>query len=327
MIHKFLKVLKESKNVAIITHTNPDGDAFGSSLMMYEFLSLNFLNVKKTILLDSPIPENFKPMFKDVNVKIAEDNYDCVIAVDCGDANRFPAFKTVFKNATHTISFDHHPNNPNFAEINFLDLTSSNCENIFNVFKQTKLKINTQLLKYCYVGMLTDTKNFTINSVTEKTHEVISEIMKSGVNTHEIYNCIYESREKAVYNLLGKAIKNTKFFLKDKVMISKLSSRDFKKCKLSENDTHGIIGELFQVKNCLACFLITPRNKAFHISMRSKQGIDVSIIAKKLGGGGHLCASACDTNLSLKTLKNQLLKEITPQIEAYKPVCNNIFDR
>lgn len=326
MINKLIKIFEESKKIAILTHINPDGDAYGSSLMIYEFLKENFPDCEKGLFYDtSEISPNFKNMLDGIDYNSSKEDFDTVVSVDCGDKTRFSKFSHIFENAKHTISFDHHPNNPMFAELNFVDIVSSNCENIYNVLKKTKLKLNKQLLKYCYVGMLTDTKNFTINSVSASTHKIVSEIMSEGINTHEIYNCIFDSREKSEFELLTLAMKKTKFFLNNKVMISSLTSKDFKKCGLSEDDTHGLIGELFHVKDCLACFFITPRNGKLHISMRSKQGVDVSIIAKKLGGGGHVCASACETDLKLKKAVEFLLAEIAPQTTSYVPDCKNIF--
>ena len=33
------KLLKEAKNIIIVTHNNPDGDAIGSSLALFHFLN------------------------------------------------------------------------------------------------------------------------------------------------------------------------------------------------------------------------------------------------------------------------------------------------
>ena len=328
MIKKFLDILNNSNKVAILSHSSPDGDAFGSSLMIYEFIDENFPNIEKAVFYDSYSPvSRFSPMLKEKIVNPKNIDYDTVVVVDCGDMSRFKSFSTIFDNASHTVSFDHHPNNQNYAELNFVSLKSSNCENIYNELVKTGLKLNNQLLKYCYVGMLTDSKNFTINSVTPSTHEIVAEIMKKGIDTHAIFECIYSGNEINSFKLLGYAINKTKFYLSNLVMITKLTKHDLKKFNISENDTQGLINQIFDVKDCLACFLMTPRGKYTHVSMRSKDDIDVSILATSLGGGGHKCASACDTKINTKKLKNIIIKKMEEQINNYSPKCNDVFSK
>ena len=38
-INELRKLLKEAKNIIIVTHNNPDGDAIGSSLALFQYLN------------------------------------------------------------------------------------------------------------------------------------------------------------------------------------------------------------------------------------------------------------------------------------------------
>jgi len=73
--------------------------------------------------------------------------------------------------------------------------------------------------------------------------------------------------------------------------------------------------------------LVSPREKEWHVSMRSIDGINVNMIAKSMDGGGHLCASACNTKLSTAKIKENIVKEVNKQLKKYIPTnYNKLFE-
>ena len=321
MINQFLEMLNKAKNIAIITHINPDGDAFGSALMMHEFLSINFPNINKSIFAEhTHISDEFKLMLEDIKLNENLYEYDTVITVDCGDTNRFEMFMDIFNSAKQTISIDHHKDNSYFAQLNIVNVMSSNCENLFNIFKQMGFKINKRLCGYCYAGMITDTLAFSVKTITPNTYKVLEEIMEMGVDCYRIRNLFFNGFGKEKYKIIAKTMEKAEFYLNDKVVIVYLDENDFAQCGLDINNTEGIVNQAFSLKTALACFLVSPRKEKLHISMRSKPGIDVSVIANKLGGGGHVCAAAGDSEKGIDEIKKFIITEIEPQIISFKEI-------
>lgn len=327
MINKFLDLLKTSKSVAILTHICPDGDAIGSSMMMWDFLEQNFPNIKKAIFTEfDKLSDEFLTMSKNAVINPGDHQYDLAIAVDCGDLDRFSKYRDVFDNATHTVCFDHHKGNPNYAEINFNNIMSSNCENIFNYLYPLNLKLSTDFYKYCYVGILTDTNNLTTPLVSTNTFEVVSKILGAGVDIRAIYKLFYQGNTKNKYKLLGKSIAKAEYWFDDKVVFIQITAEELAECNTSEGDTSVIINQAFALyKNGYACFVVSPRKGKTHISMRCVDGMDVSHIARMFGGGGHACASACDTAQSVEDAKIILQNEIKKEIDNHAPKENKPF--
>ena len=321
MINKFLELVKNSKSIAILTHTCPDGDAIGSSMMMWDFLEQNFPNIKKSIFTEySQLSDEFVSMTKNAIINPTDRQYDLAITVDCGDSNRFSKYSDVFNNATHTVCFDHHKGNPNYAEINFNNILSSNCENIFNYLYPLNMKISIDFYKYCYTGILTDTNNFTTPLVCANTFKIVSKIVEQGVNIRAIHKLFFQGNTKNRYKLLGKSISKAEFWFDDRVVFIPITTEDLLSCNVSEEDTSVIINQAFSLyKNGLACFVVSPRKCKLHISMRCVDGMDVSHIAKMLGGGGHACASACDTTMNMEEAISILKDEIKKEIDNYCP--------
>lgn len=319
MINKFLDYLKNCKSVAIITHVNPDGDAFGSSMMIYEFLSENFPHVKKAIFADlTYLRPEFALMTEGVELNPEANSFEVAIVVDCGDKSRFEKYAQVFDNAKHTICFDHHKNNPNFAELNFNNVIGSNCENIFNHLYPLNMKLSQKFFKFCYVGILTDTNNLTIPMVTSNTYKTVGIIMDHGIDIRPIYKIFFQGNEKNTYSLLGLALSKAEYWFDDQVIFVNLTRQDLDACGVREDETSIIVNQVFSLyKNGLACFVASPRLENTHISMRCVYGMDVAHIAKTLGGGGHTCAAACGVKMPIEEIKNILKEEMAKNIKNY----------
>ena len=117
-------------------------------------------------------------------------------------------------------------------------------------------------------------------------------------------------------------MQKSEFLVDEKLIFVELTEQDFKEFDVEEEDVHGLISQLFTLKTALGIALVTPRYGLKHVSLRSKQGVDVSIIANSYGGGGHICASAFNSELDSNQIKEDLIKQFGQQIKNYqeKPV-------
>lgn len=120
-----------SKNIIILTHEVPDGDAIGSSLAMYIGLKQLGKDVDIVIPKYSKI-YSFLPCINKIKAEGKIENYDLAIALDCGDIKRLNGFSNYFENANCKISIDHHEANTMFADYNFVNPTAPACSQILN---------------------------------------------------------------------------------------------------------------------------------------------------------------------------------------------------
>lgn len=326
MLNEFIETIKQAKNIAIITHLNPDGDALGSSMMMYEILDTNFSNVHKEIFTDfTTLPKAYMSILKGVLVNSDNRDFDTVITVDCPNIERLSIFADIFNNAKRTINFDHHKDNNMFAQINFVNTVSSNCENLYTIFKNSNFKFTKRYYKSCFVGMMTDTVNFTVPTVSSATYSILSEIKNQDIDTYKIQSLFFGGNSLEQYKILALAMNKIELWHNNKVVFCHLNQEDFDKCNMKETEMHGIINQVFNLDGALMCFLANPHADQIHISMRCKDGLDVSHIANYLGGGGHTCASACYTEKSIDEVKEILFKFSKEEVDKYVPFDENLF--
>jgi nanoRNase/pAp phosphatase (c-di-AMP/oligoRNAs hydrolase) len=84
------------------------------------------------------------------------------------------------------------------------------------------------------------------------------------------------------------------------------------------NDTEGFVEYAVSIKGvALAVFFCELEEHLFKVSLRSRCGIDVSVIARQFGGGGHKKAAGFRFAGPKHRLHKELLAEIGRRIEQH----------
>lgn len=319
MDNGLLKFLSDANKIAIITHKNPDGDAIGSAMMMYEFIDTYFKDKKKEVFTDYVVlDEEISLVCRNININPNDTDFDSAICLDCGDKSLLGKFEYLFESIDNTICIDHHKSNTMYAKVNMVECLPSNCEYLYKILKNTGLEITKQIGKYACVGIMTDTNALSTNNVDAATYKTVAELCELSVDVYGIRSLFFSGNSLEKYKILACAMRNAEFLLNNKVLFMTLTKEDFEHAGLDENDTVGIINQAFNLKNAYACFLVTPREGVRRVSMRSVEGIDVSKIAESFGGGGHACAAASNTDLSIEEIKENILTHIEKQLNIVK---------
>lgn len=321
------KLLLKSKNVAIIGHINPDGDCFGSMCAVHDYIESKFKCNIHCFADCEKVGNDFVDFVDNLTFNpTIKDAYDLCICVDTADENRLGRYTEVFSRSLQTICIDHHNGNTNFANINIVEARPSCCEILYYLFKNIKFIPSKTTLSKLYAGIITDTNNLTTNSVSQDTYLAVADIVQSGVNTYKIRQFFFGGNSLPEFNLLSLAMSTAKLYNNNTIMIMQLSKNDLKKCNADVEDLNGIINQAFCLKSAICAVLITQRYEKFHISFRAKGDIDVSKIAKLYGGGGHKPASACTVEKVTKQMLNDIIENLSNQINSIPKTTKNIFD-
>ena len=181
MRSKIKNLINESKSILLLTHVDPDGDAVGSVLAFYHYLSSINKNVDM-VILDMPKVFDFLPSIDKV-VDTTNKEYDLGIVVDCATKDRIGQNEDVFSKCKNTIVIDHHISNTNYGNLNYVQGdVSSCCQVIYYLFKEWNVDINREIGESIITGVLTDTNGFGINSVDSNTFKLASEIKDFGID-------------------------------------------------------------------------------------------------------------------------------------------------
>jgi bifunctional oligoribonuclease and PAP phosphatase NrnA len=298
MTEKFKQLNQEIdkyNSFAIITHLRPDGDALGSSTAFGKYLESQNKQVDYYCLSD--IPENLKFIPGSSGIKKEfDDNWhkaDVIVVVDCGDISMADINSTHINNRP-TITIDHHISNTGYGDLNILDSNSAaTAEIIFEYFGFVKFKIDKNIATQLLVGIYTDTDSFSNLGTTPASLASSSELLSLGANFKEITANTIQNKSVASLKLWGRALERLRIDHKKGIAITVIKYEDLSECQAKPEDMEGVanlLNHLADVK--MSMVLREQEDGTVKGSLRTtSELIDVSNIAKLMGGGGHAKAS------------------------------------
>ncbi len=310
--------INKSNSILILTHENPDGDAIGSSLGLYN--ALKKIEKKSTVYI--PVPDktySFLPGFNEILMGDSLPNasdYDLVVTLDTSDLNRLGIAQSFISDIEDSICIDHHITNQNYADVNYINaVASSTSENIMVVLASMGIAINKETGECLYTGILTDTGGFRY-SCNPETMEMVATIMETGVNISKIYRTIFDVTTFNRTKLRGICIDRLELLEDGKIAFTYVLLDDLNKLELDESDCEGIVNIGRDIDTVeVSIFAKEREDGSFKLSLRSNNYVDISVSASKFGGGGHVRAAGCEINMTLEQIKQMIVDEIKKQLK------------
>lgn len=303
--------IKNSNNIAIFTHSSPDADALASAVALKKLIKNNLQNSNKIIDLffdTDEIGEINGAIIKGVAHNLERCNsYDLAIALDCASLSRLGKYRTLFEQCKNKINFDHHITNENFGDNNLILKTSSTCEGLYLIAKNKNLIIPDDVCSLIYSGIITDTNNLTQGTITTQTLKIIADFLERKINLDALNEHFFKNNTKSKAFLLKKALDSLKFYYHDRIAIMNLTKENLTLCNATMDDTLGIVNHGIEIKGVDIAILAIKQENNYYVSLRSKNGIDVSNLAHTLGGGGHSQVAAFVWNSTLAELLDKFL--------------------
>lgn len=306
--------------VGIAGHVRPDGDCIGSTMGLYLYLTKNYPDVKATVFLED-IPDEFL-FIKDadkINHTFTSDveSFDLFICIDC-EKGRLGGAEKFFDAAKKTLNIDHHISNPGTGDVTYIVPTASSaCELAYNVMDEDKL--DKEIAQALYTGMVTDTGVFKYNSTSPKTYEIAGKLTSYGFDFTWLIDHVFYEKTYTQNQILGRALLESITLMHGKVIASVVSRQTMDFYGVNGNDLDGIVNQLmFTIGTDVAIFMYEEEPMMYRVSLRSNGNIDVSKVAKLLGGGGHVRASGCTLNGTAHDAINSITNYIQQQYDEKK---------
>ena len=325
----FKEQIEKSKKIALISHKNPDTDALSSIVALKKIIEKNYSD--KIIDLFSEcesLKEIYKPILKEdkLNIQTVND-YDLAIGFDSATRERFGIYERIFDLAKDTAQIDHHFSNEMFARNNIVYMTSSTTEVLYLVLKALHFEIPNNICKLIYAGMITDTSEFTQGIKRKSTIKVLNDFYIKKVDMDCVLNYFFKNNSNSKNKLLERALHSMKFYFNGGLVIMTLNENDFIDANAKQGEEEGIINQGINTKGVnIACIFIKRNEKPYFVSMRSKYGADVSSIAKRFGGGGHVNMAAFTYNGNIKEIAPDFFKLCKKELVRCREIPNqNIF--
>ncbi len=318
------ELLQLPKEVAIVSHRNPDGDAIGSSIAMAAFLRKH--NHTVHIILPSEYPDifGFLKGIDDIIIFDTEpekskeiiDKSSVVICLDFNSLERIDKLGRLIDDTdVQIVMIDHHIEpEPFYAlAISRADV-SSTCELVFNYIKDLDKvnMIDLEIGEAIMTGILTDTGSFRHNT-NKGTYYVAGDLKARGVDDYYLQDKIFNSMNEKQLRLLGHCLVNRMEIIEEyRTGIIALNQKDYEEFDIKRGDTEGIVNYILMLKQMDVAIFVRQQPKIIKLSLRSKGDISVQAMARDhFGGGGHKNASGGYTYGSIGKVIRKI-KEVLP---------------
>lgn len=313
MLIDIVNLLKDSKDITIITHTSPDGDALGSCLALG--LSLSKMGKEVLVAKNDHIPSKYDFLpGKDLLREINPDDLspDTLVVLDCGDQDRMGRLAEVGEKASAVINIDHHISNTMFGNLNLVDTNAAaTAELIYQIIKLMGVRLDIDIAVCLYTAISADTGCFRYDNTTSITHSIAGELINLGVKTSWICNRIFNLRTIEQTKLLARAIDSISIFHDGKTAVMSVTKKDLQDCGCGQQDVEGVIEFARDIEGVeVAVLLRETEDEGIRVGLRSNGFVDTSSIATGFNGGGHKKASGCTIDASIQEARNMLLEEI-----------------
>ncbi len=310
--------IESAKKIAILTHTNPDGDAIGSSL------ALGLALKKRGIDTHVVIPDGLSDFLrwlpgielsitfaykKEKAVGVIKDA-DLIFCLDFNDPKRLNGVEEyLFKSNAKKILIDHHEDPVRFADFTVSETWRGSVgEMIYLLLKEVFEDdiLDKDIATCLYVAIMTDTGNFNFASSYPEIFHIVGDLMKYNLEKDRIFSNVYDAFSEDRMRLLGYCLQEKmKVLPRYHAAYISITDEELKRFNHRKGDTEGIVNIPFSVKGVRFTALFVEKKDRIKISFRSRGNFPVNrIAAEHYHGGGHVNAAGGDSFLSMEeTLK------------------------
>ena len=303
-IEALKELLSQPKKVVILSHTNPDGDAIGSSLALSQVLKQRGHTVNCILPNRFPYYLKWMPCCDELIIH-AQDKIgiaqsviaaaDVVICADMSSLSRLEALTEIIAANTTAkrILIDHHLSPSDEFDLVFSFPESSSTA--YLVYEILKAAFGTEVFDQTiatllYVGMITDTGNFAFSTINPQLFRAAADLLETGIDVPTIYNNVYNSFTEGRARLFGYVInRKMKTLLKGTVAYMSLTEEEMRRYWFQQGDSEGFVNYPLSIKKVKMSAMFSEQQGGFiRVSLRSHGKVEVNTFARRyFNGGGH----------------------------------------
>lgn len=291
------ELLKRHDRVLVAAHTNPDGDAVGSSVA----LGWALREMDKNVLLYNAtgFPEYLSwlrlpsPLFTSLDRLPSPP--ELVVGLDCGDADRLgPDLRSLLE-VVPSVNIDHHPGNSGYGSLyNWVDpAMAATGEMVGLLAEALGVPLSGALGEAVYVALASDTGSFAYGNTTPGSLRLAARLMESGLNLPAARARLDNTWTEPRLRLWGRLMQEARLLEDGRLAVALAGRTLLEETGAGREDLEGFVEQLRRLRGVRVALTLRetepgadgrPGSRA---SLRSSDGDDVRAVAVQFGGGGH----------------------------------------
>ncbi len=315
--------IREGRRFLVIGHIKPDGDDVSSVASLVSILRKAGKEAEGCIA--DGIPWFFQRiagvgLIKGVG-ELRGYGFDTSITVDASDLSRIGRAIELLDGGIPDITLDHHKTNRGFGKIDFCDPSYAAAALIVYEIGKALIDYDQELAETTLLGIATDTGFFKYANTDERVFSSAAELVRAGASVQRIASAVLEHRTVNEINLLVDMFETLEISAGGRLATAYISAEMLERNGCTEDDTSGMVGEIRAIDGVeVAILFVECPKRNVHVSLRSKERVDVSEIAIDFGGGGHARAAGCGfTGSDLGSVRKKVIAAAERAIESAFP--------
>ena len=289
-----------AKNVLLMTHQRPDGDALGSTFGMRSFLQAQGINAQ--VLIPGDLPRRYSRMCTDFLTRVfpAElDDYDLFLVLDCANPQRLGSgedFSIDDLLDRNLVCIDHHAGNSLAAPVSWIKSDSgSTCQMVMEMIDHLNMPLPPEGATFLLTGMMTDTGCFCFSNTTGSSLRAAALALDYGAGIEKIANQVFFSKPLNQVKFEAAMVERClKVDCDGKFAYACITEELLEEFNFDLREDEGLIDILRGLEGVVIAMLVHRRADGWRVSLRSKDSAyPVRPLALQFNGGGHDLAAGC----------------------------------
>lgn len=306
--------IQAANKVAVLTHTNPDGDAIGSSLALA--LALDKMGLDSQVVIPDGLPDFLRWLpgiersttfayKQEKAIQIIQDA-DLIFCLDFNDPKRLNGVEEFLnKSEAKKVLIDHHQDPHSFTDITISEAWRGSVGEMIYLFMKEMLRediMDKDIATCLYVAIMTDTGNFSYGSSYPEIFHIVGDLMKYDLDKDRIYSNVYDAFSEDRMRLQGYCMQEKMVVLPQyHTAYISLTEEELKRFNHRKGDTEGFVNIPFSVKGIRFTALFIEKKDRIKVSFRSRGKFPVNKVATEhYHGGGHINAAGGDSFAGMK---------------------------
>lgn len=292
-------LIEQSSSIVVCAHTSPDGDAIGSGLALSSLINRIWPTKTVTNLLadaDGEVPRIYQ-FLEGAESYVPANKYtgtpDLFICVDLSTASRLADAEQLMQKAKMVAVLDHHPYNESYWNAGLVRPDAAATGVLITEFGCHLGITFTPAEAQCLLcALVTDTGRFQYQNADGEAFEIASLLVDAGASPSQIALNVYQSDRLAYIHLAAKVMGRIRTFGEGRVAYSYVTTADLAAINVPLSEMDGLVDIVRCVEGTeIALFLKEVDGGKVRGNLRSKSDLDISGVARALGGGGHVAAA------------------------------------
>lgn len=316
-LDSFKSFINAHNNFIIVGHKDPDGDCISSSLGVSYILE--YLNKPFTIVNNGPFkrPETkeYEKFFVPEIPFMSKQDQDetGLIIVDCSEKNRLGEVGDT--ESLDTFIIDHHKTSSGADESSSIIDSSSPAASciVQMLYEGIAGPLSPKAADTLFFGLCTDTGFFRfLRQDSANVFELAARLVTAGANPNKMYDKITGGKPYSTRKLLGSTIGHAERYCNGKLVVAYETMEDTKRYGQEGRDSDMFYQAMLSCEGVEAVVFVRQETEhSCTAGFRSRDEVDVSVVASHFGGGGHKNASGMSRDGKLETLIPEIVKEFS----------------